>query len=306
VMLLTFILFSLACLVFGITAGDSDAESVTTPTRQSLWNQMQEQLFQQMGEKAQTGMAEGPTAYPREMFVGKTPEEQAYLDSVSKAYSSGNMEARVAAVNQLLSGKAAYNIDPTVSENFYQQSIKPEYMKQFSETTLPGIKQAFTGPGYWGSARAGAEGDAYGDLATTLGSKRAELAYKDEEARRASLESAAGRQTTMATTPNDTVAGATGAMGTAGTYARNIAQEKVTADLQRWLMGETVDGKRSDAYNPYIQLALSLMGLSPYAIANQSESESGGWNAGIGKAGSGGSGGASAGGTGTGGTTGGG
>jgi hypothetical protein len=48
----------------------------------------------------------------------------------------------------------------------------------------------------------------------------------------------------------------------------------VTADFQRWLSGETVDGVTPEQYNPYIQLAFQLLGLSPYQYGNTSSGSS--------------------------------
>lgn len=264
-----------------VSFGKEDSSSVSTPTKVDIWNDEQKALFRQLFSLASGGMSTPTTSYPRQMYVDRTPEEQAYFDAINQVYSPGNIDARSQAVNQVLSGKPSYEIDPAKTEQFYQEGIKPGYMKEWEDITLPAIKESFVGPGYWGSARANAQATGAENLATTLATKRAELMYADEQARRAALESAAGRQAGMAGSATNTLTGATSDLGTAGQYARTIAQEKVTADLQRWLMGESVDGAFAQQYNPYIQLALAMMGLTPFAIANQTESESSGFNFGI-------------------------
>ena len=67
-----------------------------------------------------------------------------------------------------------------------------------------------------------------------------------------------------------------GILGTAGGYSRMIDQEKVTADLQRWLMGEEVEGVAPTMYNPFLQLAYQLLGLEPYALGTKASSNA--WN----------------------------
>lgn len=259
-----------------VSFGTSDSSSESTPTKISTWNTQQKQLWSQLFDTAKAGMSTPTASYPNQMYVDRTPEEQAYFDAVSKMYSPADLDARRQAVNQVLSGKPSYEINPEATEQFYQESIKPGYMKEWEEVTLPTLKQQFVGPGYWGSARANAITEGSEDLATTLASKRAELMYQDELARRAAAESAASRQAALTGSGADTYTTAAttqaNALGTAGQYARTIAQEKVTADLQRWLMGEQVGGVSATQYNPFVQLALALMGLQEYVVASESES----------------------------------
>jgi hypothetical protein len=56
----------------------------------------------------------------------------------------------------------------------YNEYLAPALNRAFKETTLPGVKEAYAGPGtYWGSERAKAEGRAY-DVA---GEQRGQLLY---------------------------------------------------------------------------------------------------------------------------------
>jgi hypothetical protein len=52
----------------------------------------------------------------------------------------------------------------------------------------------------------------------------------------------------------------------AAEYSRSIEQEKVFADVQRWLMGETVNGVTPTQYNPFMQSVFQALGLQPIAI----------------------------------------
>lgn len=275
-----------------VSFGKSESKSESTPQRVENWNASQKALFEQLFSTASGNMSSPVVSYPGQMSVPQTDQESSYFNAINQAYSPANLSVRSQAINDVLSGKPAYEINPETTEQFYQEGVKPGYMKEWEDVVLPQIKSSYVGPGYWGSARAYAETEGAKDLATTLAQKRAELYYQDEQARRAGLESAAGRQATLAGSATDSLSGATTQLGTAGQYARSIAQEKVQGDLQRWLMGEEVGGVANNAYNPYVQLALALMGLTPFTIANQSQSKSdsfgGSFNLGIGGGGTGG------------------
>jgi hypothetical protein len=54
-----------------------------------------------------------------------------------------------------------------------------------------------------------------------------------------------------------------------------IDQERVAADMQRWLMGEEVDGVKPTQYNPFLQLIFQALGLQQYALGSKSSSTSG-------------------------------
>ena len=78
----------------------------------------------------------------------------------------------------LLAGEmGAQAITPEQETAFFNQGIRDPRMKEFQRTELPGIQEAFAGPGYWGSARAGETAEAYGDVGDWLGQQRANLAY---------------------------------------------------------------------------------------------------------------------------------
>jgi len=245
-------------------------KSKSSPVRVNMYTPEQQEMMTALGIQIKPGVEGNVPAYPGQMFTPQTPEETAYFQSVS-----GGQSARQEAIDKMLSGKPAYDITPETTEELYQAGVKAPMMQEYKEITEPAIRESFAGPGYWGSARAEAQVTGAEHLATTLGAKRAELAYADEQARRAALESGAGR---MAAGEAAAVAEA-GVMGTAGQYSRMIDQEKVTADLQRWLMGETVEGVTPTQFNPFLTLAFSFLGLDPYQLGT--ESKSSGWNVGI-------------------------
>ena len=242
----------------------SGSKSTSKPVKVSMWDPGQEATMAGLWPQIAGGLGEAAPTYPKSMYVPKTAEEQAYLQAVP------GLAGEVGAARGRL-GQPSFAPTPETTEEFYQQAIRAPMMQEWGETVEPAIREAYAGPGYWGSARAGAQAKGAETLATTLGAKRAELAYQDELARRGALETAAGREATYAGPMATTEAGM---LGTAGEYSRMIDQEKVTADLQRWLMGEEVEGVTPTMYNPFLQLAYQLLGLEPYALGTKAVSKS--------------------------------
>lgn len=230
--------------------------SETNLKSQSVWNKGQKKLFKALAPQFLQGLTEGATNYPKQMFVPTTSEEQTYFDTIPQ------LASELGAYRANLS-KPAYEINANTTEQYYQKAIRDPALKEFANTTLPTINEAYSGPGYWGSARAQAIATGIGDVEANLATQRAELYYNDELSRRSSLEAAAQREAQFGAVA---IGQEADMLGTAGQYARSIAQEEVTADLQRWLMGDTVDGVRANEYNPYITLALQALGITSKAV----------------------------------------
>jgi hypothetical protein len=220
----------------------------------------QKALFKQLLGTATSQMGQATPSYPNQSYVSTLPIEQSYMDLASGKDTSS--PAGQALLN-VLQGKPAYDINPEATQSYYENSIRDPMVREFNKTTLPGLTESFSGPGFWSSNRANATTDAYSDLQNNLMTQWGNLQYMDETARRQALENAAGRQATGA---QNAVTNA----GNAGAYARQIEQEKVASDLARWLSGEAIDGRSVSAYNPNTQLALSLLGVQPFTYAQES------------------------------------
>jgi len=225
--------------IFG-TESQTHEFSGYTPEQQELLKQ----LSTISGQGIQ-GLQDPASAMPP-LAVGTTPGEQSYLDFLNSR-----------AVQRMAEGGLPYETGPEWAEQYYQESIRPTYLKEYEEITKPGIESAYAGPGYWGSARAKAVGKSSEDLATTLASKRAELMYGEEMMKRQALEAAQGR-----------ILPAGQAIATGGVLERDIAHETSMENLQRFLRGEQVE-VGGETYQidpqmgPYAQLALQLLGFMP-------------------------------------------
>ena len=75
-----------------------------------------------------------------------------------------------------------FRTTPEQTQQYFTDVIKNPYTKQYKETVNPAIKEAFSGPGYWGSARATAEAKGAQDLADTLNTEWGALNWDVMEA----------------------------------------------------------------------------------------------------------------------------
>lgn len=237
-------------------------ESEQKPVKIDTWNPEQQALWKSLAAKLQSGIDSNVPKYPGKMYVPETSEESTYL-------SRANSIASELAAAKANLGKSAYEINSNTTEQYYKDVIEAPTIKKWQEIVEPQIRESFSGPGYWGSARANAQLDSSEDLATNLATARANLYYQDELSRREAAEKAAQREAQYgATYANEENA----ILGTAGQYSRMIDQEKVAADMQRWLSGETIKGVTPTQYNPFLQLVFQSLGLSQFAIGTEGNS----------------------------------
>jgi len=82
------------------------------------------------------------------------------------------------AARGLLSGEyGAQPITPEQEAAYFKNTIENPRMKTFTETELPGVKEAFAGPGYWSGARATETAKAYRDVGDWLGTQKAQTSW---------------------------------------------------------------------------------------------------------------------------------
>jgi len=233
-------------------SSNSMSPPMSTQQQYPNWNPEQQRMFQQLYSSVmrQAGSGEVPTS--PNMFVPRTEEDTQYFDWVNSLAGS-----RAAA------GKPLYDVGPEWAENYYEQSIKPGYMKEWEDVARPGIQRAYAGPGFYSSARMEQEAEGSQDLAMELASRKAGLIYGEEKERRSALDKAFGHQMQAGQ-----------AMGQAGQYARAIEQERVMSDLQKFLMGERVETSpgvysQQPLNSQAMQQIMQLLGLSPHSYGTE-------------------------------------
>ena len=285
-----------------ISGGRQKSKEYSHPVQVPLWNTEQENLWRNsLSPYLKKGMQGPPTSYPRQMFVPRTSEEESYFNS-DVGYSpdfaaqlAKDLTSRKASMADSLNDPA-FSINKEATDEFFRSSIKNPMLQEYREIVDPGIREAFAGPGYWGSARAQGQQQGAEHLATTLGSQYGQLQYADEQARRESLESAKAREAHFADTDvQSQVAAMQEQLGqerwgkefaeeagkNRAALSREIEQEKVMAGMQRWLMGEEVDGESAGQFNPYTQLVFQALGLAEFGYGQETTAKSSGWNMGV-------------------------
>jgi hypothetical protein len=231
----------------------------------------QKALFNQLLGGATSEYGKATPSTPFQTYVEPTQYDTAYLNKAFGPEGQATEQATNQALMNVLSGKPAYDINEDATRKYYENYVRAPMMREYQETTAPLLAESFSGPSYWSSGRADATQKSISDLTNKLNESWYNLAYQDELARRQALESAAGRQVQgLSAAPGVAQSNIT-SYATAAAYARQIEQERIASQMARWLSGENVDGQYISAYNPNVQLAMSLMGVQPFTYATQQQ-----------------------------------
>lgn len=140
---------------------------------------------------------ESAEVYGGEISPGATGAQEAAFgmaDAIGGDGRASRQNATESAVLSLLSGDAAFDIDPTARKNLYEAE-RAEELRRYQEEVLPAMSRAFGGRGL---ARSGGlersmrlSGERLGE---DLYRRNTELLYQDENARRTELAAARDRQ----------------------------------------------------------------------------------------------------------------
>ncbi|MCW7076421.1 MAG: hypothetical protein OCU18_03905 [Candidatus Syntrophoarchaeum sp.] len=239
----------------------SGSKSKTRTVPVDLLSREQHELLSDLTDLYRETSAGDYTSPP--MNVPVTGREEDYYKFIDDL-------AQSTAMRNIVSGKVPYEVGNEAAGRLYEQTIRPEYLRNLEEVVMPAIQEGYAGPTYYGSSRGRAMTRAAEDTAQKLSEAYANLMYNEELARRGAVENAYNR----------VLPGAqymTGELGRAGELARTIAQEKVAADLQKYLMGEAVPGEagqiyQNPIYDPSVALAMNLLGIRTHGIGTKTTS----------------------------------
>jgi hypothetical protein len=229
------------------------ASSKSKVTQTPNWNPQQQQEFNDLYSQIQkTGL--GPAPSSPDAYVPRTAQDQQYFDYA-------NSEA----VKKMATGEVPYDVGPEFANQYFEQSIRPIAEREWRETTRPGIEEAYAGSTFNSTGRLDAITKATEKYGEGLAAQKAGLIYNEEKARRAAIDAAYGR-----------IPAGQDVAAKSAAYARGIETEKVMNSVQKYLMGESVNGQYNPAYNPMVTLAFNLLGLKPFTSNVQTESEGAG------------------------------
>jgi len=182
--------------------GGSESKSVTetkTPEQKKGIAKVIETYLPTLGK--------GADIYPEARVSPFTPLQQEaltgagrFVDYFSEPTQVGTplFEETGEATKGLLAGETgARPLERTDIESYFTGAIKEPTMKTLREDVVPGIEEAYAGPGFFGSARSHEISEAYKDTADWLGTQRAGLEWDVLQSNQALAEGKAGR--TLAT-----------------------------------------------------------------------------------------------------------
>lgn len=135
----------------------------------------------------------------------------------------------------------------------FKGSVEDPVWYNWQDKLKPEIKEAFSGPGYWGSARAGAVSEGAGDIARNLGTDRANWMWNVEQANRSIEEAKAGRAlSALGQVPSSMLGWASGISGIgrqAAQILNQITDPQVLQVLQT-ILGTSPLGTRTTESTP--------------------------------------------------------
>jgi len=211
--------------------GGGGSKSETKIKKKEKYTPEQRKILGSLSSLIQGGLNE-PAPVSPETAVGTTQGEQEYMDFVREM--------------------AKIRSSPAAAEEYFEEALRPIYEEEYQRYTVPGIREAYAGPTYYGSSRQRQETRAAEDLATKIASERAKLAYSTVEQAPETAEMLTG----------------------VGELERSVQQEEKLEDLNKFLMGEEVGGAYNPAYNPNVAMAFNLLGIEPYEFFAQTKETS--------------------------------
>jgi hypothetical protein len=241
----------------GFNAGSSNTTQVQLPN----WTPEQQELF-----KSLMGLVQGEYAnwspYGGEFSTPITSEQQSYLD-----WTKNTAQQRQAALTQIMSGQLTPDQEALYSregvEDFYTNAIRNPAVREYESIVEPQIREAYAGPGYWGTSRAGAQAKGAGDLSSQLAAKRAELEYANRQDYGGALDAALNRQAVYGP---QAAAIESGILGGAAEMSAAEADEQLMGEYNKWMAQQS-------ANNPYLQMLFALLGLSPYSYGAETDED---------------------------------
>jgi hypothetical protein len=152
-------------------------------------------------------LGKGPEIYPESrvaplstLQTGALEGAGRFVDYFSEPQTVGTplFEETGQATKGLLSGETGGKpLGEQDVADYFKGAIYDPTMKNLREDVVPGISEAYAGPGFWGSGRSHEVSEAYKDTADWLGTQRAGLEWDVLQSNQALAEGKAGR--TLAT-----------------------------------------------------------------------------------------------------------
>ncbi len=235
------------------------------------------------------GVGQGQTSYGGERVAGLTQTQQNLLGSLGnwsqylQPTTGGAMYGQTgAALSDILAGEmGAEPYTEQAINDLFKSAYEAPARKQWAETTRPEIEEAYSGPGYWGTARMQAVAKGAQDLGDTLSSQYGQLRYGAEEANKALEEAKAGRALSAIPLAGEYIAqpqtqALAGIQGVQSLYGLSSAEQQqqqaeIAANMEKWAESQNITDPQ------VLEVMMQLLGMT-YSKSKSSGSQ---WSAGI-------------------------
>jgi len=234
--------------------GGPERVNIMTDPQIANLNKMIGQVGQNIGQ--------GIDAYGGQITPDATANQLAAFQGAGNLFRDPRVDSS-GAINQLMSGDPAFQIDPAQREQFYQDALVAPAQSQFQDQMQQIDRRYGAGFGESGSHR-GAGYRAAEDFQTNLMGKRAELLYGDEMARRGAAEAGMGRMAQgagLAGMYGQDQRANLGLMSQLGGEERAIAGQQQGEAYNKWQTEQ-------DYNNPWLGFFGPTMSAQPFAVQN--------------------------------------
>ena len=251
------------------------------PEKINVYSRQQNDYLEGLGNVLNQQIGQGVEAYGGQITPDATANQQAAFQGGAGLFADprGTVDP-TGAINTLMSGKPAFQVDPAQREAYYQDAFVNPARQQMRDALQQVDSRYGTGFGSAGTHGAAAY-RTVGDFETALSGQRAGLLWGDEQARRGAAEAGMQRMVPgaeLGTRSNVALQGDRranlGMQATLGGEERSIAGQQLGEDYNKW--------QTAQAYNnPWVQgYGAQLLNASPYAVG-QSEGALGAITGGI-------------------------
>lgn len=146
-------------------------------------------------------LGKGQTAYEGDRVAPFTETQKALLGTGPEFAEAFSMyrdmplfgEGGTALKGMLEGTTGPEKITPEMSQRAFRGMVEQPAQKRYKEDVLPAVKEAYAGPGYWGTGRRKAQVESAQDLSDWLGEQRAGFEWNVEDVNRQIEEAKAGR-----------------------------------------------------------------------------------------------------------------
>ena len=240
------------------------------PERVDIMTDQQKSVLNKMLGQVSGAIGQGIDPYGGQITPDATANQLAAFQGAGNLFGDPRVDSS-AAINQLMSGDPAFQVDPAQREAFYQDALVAPARAQFQDTLQQVESRYGAGFGEPGAMR-GMANRAVSDFETNLMGKKAELIYADEMARRGAAEAGMGRMgqgAALAPTYDANQRANLGLMSTLGGEERAISGQQMGEEFNKWQMEQPYN-------NPWLGHFGSVMSAQPFAIQNNP-----GWGKGV-------------------------